>query len=156
MEKYVVLDDHGTVVYTVKNQNDRYLFKYVRDCTYEEDVIKHHQFNKIVGGGYFVWRVGYYKIIRIFDLEIYRIGNEMVADVEYKENFNDQFVVIPEPMRMRPLFNKVSFCDEKPFYKSNPFKLLDKEIQIHSCELVDTEFQGEASKSYKVNWSVVQ
>lgn len=156
MEQYVELDNHGTQIFAEKNSADKYIFKYVRDCTYEENIIHAHARKRQFPGGYYVMRIGFYRITRIFEMEIHTLGNEMVAQVAYKENEGDPFVNLPNPVRLRPLFNYVSVCKEKQFYKNEPMGLLNKEIQIHSSELVDTEFQGEASKSYEVNWSVVQ
>ena len=80
-----------------------------------------------------------------------------VARYSYKENLNKKFIDMGLSKRIQPLFNYVSEClnGDKLRYKENPNDLINQIIHVHSCNLVDTTFNGKTSNVNQVKWSFI-
>ena len=133
-------------IYEIKNSSE-----YVQVCT--------PAVNKQLNDRYEILkhslRIGYYLVKDIHQQKKYKSDtDEDVARVSYKENLDKKFVDMGLSIRLQPLFNFVSEClnDDKLRYKKNPAGLITKIIQVQSCELVDSTFNGQTSKVNQVKW----
>jgi len=133
-------------IYEIKNSSE-----YVQVCT--------PAVNKQLNDRYEILkhslRVGYYLVKDIHQQKKYNSDTEEdVVRVSYKENFDKKFVDMGLSIRLQPLFNFVSEClnGDKLRYKKNPTDLITKIIQVQSCELVDSTFNGQSSKVNQVKW----
>jgi len=100
-------------------------------------------------------RVGYYLVKDVHQQKKYKSdADEDVARISYKENFDKKFIDMGLSIRLQPLFNFVSAClnGDKLRYKKNPTDLITKIIQVQSCELVVSEYNGQSSKVNQVKW----
>ncbi|HEY5592410.1 MAG TPA: hypothetical protein VIK55_15515 [Paludibacter sp.] len=133
-------------VYEIKNSSE-----YVRVCTPAVNKQLNERYEILKHG----LRAGYFLIKDVHQQKNYKSGaDENVSRFSYKEKFDKKFVDMGLSIKLQPLFNFVSAClnDDKLRYKKNPTGLISKIIQIQSCELVDSEYNGQISKVNQVKW----
>jgi len=136
-------------IYEIKNSSE-----YIRACTPAANKQLNERYEILKQG----LRAGYYLVKDIHQQKKYKSDtDEDVARFSYKENFDKKFVDMGLSIRLQPLFNFVSEClnGDKLRFKKNPTGLISKIIQVQSCELVDSTFNGQTSKVNQVKWSIL-
>ena len=133
-------------IFEIKNSSD-----YVRVCTPAENKQLNERYEILKHG----LRSGYFLVKDVHQQKKYKSDiDEDVARFSYKEKFDKKFVDMGLSIKLQPLFNFVSAClnGDKLRYKKNPTDLITKIIQVQSCELVVSEYNGQSSKVNQVKW----
>jgi len=103
-------------------------------------------------------RVGFYLIRDIHQQKKYKTEvNEEVARISYKENPDRKFVDMGMSVKIQPLFNFVSECLNgfKLGFKKDPTGLVGQIIHVQSSELVDSTYNDQTFKVYRVSWTIL-
>lgn len=103
-------------------------------------------------------RVGFYWIKDIHQQKkLNSEGNEDVARISYKESLERKFIDMGMSVKIQPLFNFVSEClnGDKLGFKKDPSGLVGKKIHVQSFNLIDSTFNGQTTKVYKVEWAIL-
>ena len=128
--------------------------EYIRVCTPAENKQLNDRYENLKHNP----RVGIYQIKDVHQQKKNNASdNETVARVSYKEKSDKRFVDMGLSIRLQPLFNFDSEClnGNKLRYKKTPYDLVNKIIQVQSCKLIDSEYNGQISKKIQVKWSVL-
>jgi hypothetical protein len=130
---------------------------YIRVCTPVENNQLNYSFNGDMGVGRQVPRKGFYLIKDVHFIDNFdRTRKEQASTVLYKKSLGEDFIDIGMSIRLQPLFNYKSEClnGNKSRYKDNPSGLINKVIHVQSSELVDTNYNDQVSKTYKIIWEI--
>ena len=136
-------------IFEIKNSSE-----YVRVCTPAENKQLNDRFEILKHNP----RVGIYQIKDVHQQKKNNASdNEDVARVSFKEKSDKKFVDMGLSIRLQPLFNFDSEClnGNKLRYKKTPYDLVNKIIQVQSCKLIDSEYNGQIFKKNQVKWSVL-
>jgi len=136
-------------IFEIKNSSE-----YIRVCTPAENKQLNDRYENLKHNP----RVGIYQIKDVHQQKKSNASdNETVARVSYKEKSDKKFVDMGLSIRLQPLFNFDSEClnGNKLRYKKTPYDLVNKIIQVQSCNLIDSEYNGQISKKNQVKWSVL-